>query len=119
LLAVIVILAIILAIAVPGISGIISSSRKAAFEADVKMIITAIEYKKTQKLIDSTITIPADGSSILATLANYGADSADYTTATLVNDDPVTITLVSKGTGKFGAVFTATNATRAAVTVTP
>ena len=45
LLAVIVILAIILAIAIPGISGIINRAKKGVFESNVKMIITGIEYK--------------------------------------------------------------------------
>jgi type IV pilus assembly protein PilA len=45
LLAVIVILAVILAIAVPGISNIISVSTKAAAENDAKMVIKAIAYK--------------------------------------------------------------------------
>jgi prepilin-type N-terminal cleavage/methylation domain-containing protein len=48
LLAVIVILAIILAIAVPGISGLIDSARKNAFQDDVKMLIKAIDYKKLE-----------------------------------------------------------------------
>jgi prepilin-type N-terminal cleavage/methylation domain-containing protein len=45
LLAVIVILAVILAIAVPGISSVISNSSKSAFESDAIMIIKAIQYK--------------------------------------------------------------------------
>jgi type IV pilus assembly protein PilA len=45
LLAVIVILAIILAIAIPGISNIIGSSKKGAAEANAKMVLKAIEYK--------------------------------------------------------------------------
>lgn len=45
LLAVIVILAIILAIAVPGISGIIKSSTRASFASDAKLILKAVDYK--------------------------------------------------------------------------
>lgn len=41
LLAVIVILAIILAIAIPGISNIIESSKKGAVESDAKMVFKA------------------------------------------------------------------------------
>lgn len=48
LLAVIVVLAIILAIAVPSITGIINGAKKNAFESNAKMIITAIEYKKLE-----------------------------------------------------------------------
>jgi type IV pilus assembly protein PilA len=46
LLAVIVILAIILAIAVPGISNAIKKLNKSAFESDVKMVLKATDYKK-------------------------------------------------------------------------
>jgi prepilin-type N-terminal cleavage/methylation domain-containing protein len=46
LLAVIVVLAIILSIAVPAISGIVQKSAKSAFESDAKMLIKAIYYKK-------------------------------------------------------------------------
>ena len=118
LLAVIVILAIILAIAIPGISGIINRAKKGAFESNVKMIITGIEYKIVQFSVDPSVEIPIDGADILATLANYGANTADYTTATLVSKNPVKITIISASTSKFG-VYTATNATKASITVTP
>ena len=45
LLAVIVILAIILAIAVPAITGIINNATRDAFDSDARMLIKAIEYK--------------------------------------------------------------------------
>ncbi|MDD2470217.1 MAG: prepilin-type N-terminal cleavage/methylation domain-containing protein, partial [Bacilli bacterium] len=45
LLAVIVILAIILAIAVPGITRLIESTTKSAFTSDAKKIIKAVENK--------------------------------------------------------------------------
>ncbi len=48
LLAVIVILAIILAIAVPAISGIIGSATRGAFESDAKMVLQQYEYKKLE-----------------------------------------------------------------------
>ncbi len=54
LLAVIVILAIILAIAIPGISNLINNSRRAAAENDVKMIIRAIDYKE---VLDDTFDL--------------------------------------------------------------
>jgi type IV pilus assembly protein PilA len=46
LLAVIVILAIILAIAVPSISNAIKKLNKSAFESDVKKVLKATDYKK-------------------------------------------------------------------------
>ena len=71
LLAVIVILAIILAIAIPAITGLIDSSKRAAFESDAKFLIKAIDYKKledpsfdettiTESNIESILNIPAD-----------------------------------------------------------
>lgn len=48
LLAVIVILAIVLAIAVPAIGNLIESTRRGAFESDAKMVIKALEYKLLQ-----------------------------------------------------------------------
>jgi prepilin-type N-terminal cleavage/methylation domain-containing protein len=46
LLAVIVILSIVLAIAVPTIAGIIRSATRGSFESDAKMVLKAVEYKK-------------------------------------------------------------------------
>ena len=48
LLAVLVILAIILAIAIPSITSIVDSTKKSAFESDVKMLIKGVEYKLLQ-----------------------------------------------------------------------
>ncbi|HHT38309.1 MAG TPA: prepilin-type N-terminal cleavage/methylation domain-containing protein [Mollicutes bacterium] len=117
LLAVIVILAIILAIAVPGISGIINNSRRSAFEADVKMIITGIEYQILQSTIDTDITTPAVGD-ILANIDDYGADPTNYTAAEITSLDPITVTITSSANSEFGA-WTATGATKASVTATP
>ena len=46
LLAVLVVLAVILAIAVPSVSNIIKSSTMKAFESDAKMVLNAIRLKK-------------------------------------------------------------------------
>ncbi len=45
LLAVIVILAIILAIAIPGISSMISNATRSSLESDAKLVAKAVEYK--------------------------------------------------------------------------
>jgi type IV pilus assembly protein PilA len=45
LLAVIVILAVILAIAIPGISGVVSNATKSSLVSDAKLILKAVEYK--------------------------------------------------------------------------
>jgi len=120
LLAVIVILAIILAIAIPGISGIITNAKKGAFESDAKMIITGIEYKVLQASIDTTATAPIVHTTELvaarlAELANYGADSANYTDFSITDMDPITITLTSASTSEFGA-WSTTGATKTSVT---
>lgn len=116
LLAVIVILAIILAIAVPGISGIINSARRGAFESDAKMIVTGIEYQVLEATADPTKTAPTAGD-ILANLDDFGANPANYTAASITSMDPITITLTSSADSEFGA-FTAT-ATRSTVTFAP
>ena len=56
LISVIVVLGIILAIAVPAITGIIKSSTRSAFESDAKLFLKAINYKKlTNTDFDPTI----------------------------------------------------------------
>jgi prepilin-type N-terminal cleavage/methylation domain-containing protein len=57
LLAVIVILAIILGIAIPGISGIIKNSTRGAFESDAKMVLKAVEYKTLENSDFDPLTI--------------------------------------------------------------
>jgi type IV pilus assembly protein PilA len=116
LLAVIVILAIILAIAVPSISGMITNAKKSAFEDDVKMIITGIEYQTLEASVDGTVTAPAVGD-ILANLDDYGANPSDYTAASITSLDPITINVTSADNSKFGG-WTATGATKALVNPT-
>jgi len=116
LLAVIVILAIILAIAVPGISGIINSAKKGSFESDVKMIITGIEYSVLESSVDTSVTVPAVGD-ILANLDDYGADPTNYTAASITSMNPITVTITSASTSEFGA-WTAVGATKSSVTAT-
>lgn len=117
LLAVIVILAIILAIAVPGIAGIINSAKRGAFESDAKMIVTGIEYKILEASVNTGVTAPAVGD-ILPTLGDYGANPANYTAASITSLDPITISLTSAADSEFGA-WTTTGATKSTVTVTP
>jgi len=115
LLAVIVILAIILAIAIPGISGIINSAKKGSFESDAKMIVTGIEYKVLEASVDPTKTAPVAGTTdITSTLGQYGANPDNYTSATIDSMDPVTITITSSSDSEFGA-WSAT-ATKSSVT---
>jgi type IV pilus assembly protein PilA len=113
LLAVIVILAIILAIAIPGISGIINSAKKGSFESDAKMIVTGIEYKVLEASVDPTKTAPVVGD-IMANLADFGANPANYTAAEITSMNPVTISITSSASSEFGA-WSAT-ATKSSVT---
>jgi type IV pilus assembly protein PilA len=110
LLAVIVILAIILAIAVPSISGMISNAKKSAFEDSVKMIITGIEYKSLEATVGTPDVVPAVGD-ITADLDHYGANVSDYTAASITSLTPVTVTITSAASSKFGA-WTTTGATK-------
>jgi type IV pilus assembly protein PilA len=113
LLAVIVILAVILAIAVPGISGIIDNTKKSAFESDIKMIIVGIEYQALEASYDDTKTAPAVGD-ITASIDDYGANPANYTSVSITALSPITINATSVANGKFGA-WTVTGATKATV----
>ena len=100
LLAVIVILAIILAIAVPTISSIIKSQRKSAFETGVKMLIRGIDY---QILQGTTVYDNAATTNVVLSPAEkqaLGANATDYATVTVTAKTPVTITV--SGGGKYG-----------------
>lgn len=117
LLAVIVILAIILAIAIPGISGIINNARKGAFESDVKMIITGIEYQVLEASIDPAKTAPSTDTTI-DQLDTFGANPANYTAFSITSMSPITVSVTSAATSQFGA-WTTVGATKASVTATP
>jgi prepilin-type N-terminal cleavage/methylation domain-containing protein len=116
LLAVIVILAIILAIAVPSITNMVANSRKAAFESNVKLVIRGIEYK----LLENPGSVTAAATDVKATLTNYGADPAQYDSFSITSIDPVTVSLVASATGKFaGWQTTGATYTNVPVTATP
>lgn len=72
LLAVIVILAIILAIAVPGISNIIDISRQSAFESDAKMVLKQLEYEKLKDESFDVTTVNIE------TLSNFNLSNENY-----------------------------------------
>lgn len=119
LLAVIVILAIILAIAVPGITKMTESTKQSAFESNVKMIITNIEYKNLECDVEPTTDgCPVKTEDITtAELDKYGVDPEDYETFTITNLAPVTITLKSKTDSQFGAWQTVGAVTKSSVKV--
>lgn len=72
LLAVIVILAIILAIAIPGISGIIKSATRGAFESDAKMVLQQLEY---EKLRDDSFVVETTS---IETISDFNLSNANY-----------------------------------------
>ncbi|MGI6329814.1 MAG: prepilin-type N-terminal cleavage/methylation domain-containing protein [Bacilli bacterium] len=109
LLAVIVILAIILAIAIPSITGLIDAQRKNAFESNVKMLIRGIDY---QLLTDPGSVTVGDN---LENVDRFGGDPALYDTFEITNLQPVTVTVVAASGGNFtgwqatGATYTSVN----------
>jgi prepilin-type N-terminal cleavage/methylation domain-containing protein len=93
LVAVIVIIGIILAIAVPSITGVISNSTKAAFVSDAKLLLKAIDYKK---LGNSSFNSTDVNQSNVADL--LGLSSTNYKSIKIVNEENTTIlTIIGKG----------------------
>ena len=92
LLAVIVILAIILAIAVPSISKLIDRTSRGAFESDAKMVLKAIEYKMLE---DRSINLNDINESTIKT--SYNIDNSNFQTLTVKEmNDKIYITIVGK-----------------------
>jgi type IV pilus assembly protein PilA len=115
LLAVIVILAIILAIAVPSISGMINSAKRSSFEDDAKMILTGLEYQKLQATLGTgDFAVTDDMTLTAAQIQTLGANSANYTTVRIIELSPLKICVETPSTSKFGTQNV--TATRAAVT---
>jgi type IV pilus assembly protein PilA len=122
LLAVIVILAIILAIAVPSISNMMGSAKKSAFEDNVKLIIKGIDYKvlEAQASGGTGPAVTDEAGNDKDNLDNYGANPADYESFSIeaVGSGVTTkISITGTANGKFGAC-TVTNATLSNITQT-
>ena len=92
LLAVIVILAIILAIAIPSISNVIDRVSRNAFESDAKMVLKAIEY---ENLENGSINLSDINETTVKSQLNI--DNSNYQTLTVkeINDERY-ITIVGK-----------------------
>lgn len=103
LLAVIVILAIILAIAVPGISKIIEGSKKGAFEADAKMLITGINYNNLEAAFGEGDPIKEGDILTDGVIEELGGTKTNYETVKVVSLSPVTICVETLSDSKFGA----------------
>jgi type IV pilus assembly protein PilA len=96
LLAVIVILAVILAIAVPGISNVIETATKNAFASDLHMVLKAIEYKKLEdNSFDSTTIDETNVKNLL------NIDDSNYKSITVKKvDDSIYVTIVGQNKWK-------------------
>ncbi|MDD2490081.1 MAG: DUF5011 domain-containing protein, partial [Bacilli bacterium] len=93
LLAVIVILAIILAIAIPTISGIINNATKEAFLSDAKMVLKAVDYKLLE---DPSFKIEELDVEKVATDLKLGTDNYNQI-YTVMQDDKIKIVIEGKG----------------------
>ncbi len=109
LLAVIVILAIILAIAIPAITGLIRNMSENAFESSVKMLIKGVDYK----VLEGEITTANMGTFTDVTL--FGGSASDFSSFAITSLEPITINVTGTAGGKFegysatGATFTNPN----------
>jgi prepilin-type N-terminal cleavage/methylation domain-containing protein len=92
LLAVIVILGIILAIAVPSILGLIDNTKRSAFGNDAKRVIKAIEYRmlETSDFNPAELTLPELGEELKLSVENYEDIQVE------INNRIITITIVGK-----------------------
>jgi prepilin-type N-terminal cleavage/methylation domain-containing protein len=93
LIAVIVILGVILAIAVPSITGVINKSTKASFESDAKLILKAMDYKTLENASFNPTTVNEENITNLLGLSN-----ANYSDIKIVNkEDTLIVTISGKG----------------------
>jgi type II secretory pathway pseudopilin PulG len=86
LIAVIVILGIILAIAIPTITGMIRSSSKSSFESNAKLLLKAVDYKKLE--IDSFDPTTVNKNTINSLL---GLSNENYENLTITLEDNIPV----------------------------
>jgi prepilin-type N-terminal cleavage/methylation domain-containing protein len=116
LLAVIVILSIILAIAIPTISAVTTAARTNSFTSTVKMVIKGIEYKILENDGSTSFITPSDTTDLTTSIDDYGGTVADYELFHITSVSPITIDLTGKDGGKFDGCTT-TGATFSTLTV--
>lgn len=93
LLAVIVVLAIILAIAIPSISGIIKNPTKRAFNYDAKMVIKAIEYQKLENDRFNPLEVTKENMMETIGLSDYNYEQVSI----LIKNGVIEVVLVGQG----------------------
>jgi prepilin-type N-terminal cleavage/methylation domain-containing protein len=99
LLAVLVVLAIILAIAVPTIGNVIKNSTRNAFEIDAKMVLKAVDYKRVEnKKFDPLIVTKENMND------QIGIDSSQYAQVTFKPTEE-TIEMILVGAGKWDGLI--------------
>ncbi len=96
LLAVIVILAIILVIAIPGISNVIESSRRGAAESNTKMVLKTVEYKMLE---DDTFNPTDVNETNVKALLNIDDSNYERLTVKKMNDK-IYVTIAGKNKWK-------------------
>ena len=93
LIAVIVVIAIILSIAVPTITGIIRTSAKHAFKSDAKLLIKAIDYKKMGDTTFDQTVVNKENINDLLGLSDENYNKVNIT----VSEDVTILTVLGKG----------------------
>lgn len=114
LLAVIVILAIILAIAIPSVGNIMTAQRTSAFISNMKMIIHGIDLKVAQ---GTTLTACSDGpvTTDACNPSAYGGTNADYSVFNVTAVGGSNVTTIT-ATGATGGKFDSCTVTEAQFT---
>ena len=102
LLAVVVILGIILAIAIPSIGSIVSANRKSAFVANLRLMVKTGDLLLVQGTLTNLNT---------ATAASVGGVVADFSTFAMAGTSSTTITI--NATGATGSKFAGCTTTSA------
>ncbi|HHT38463.1 MAG TPA: DUF5011 domain-containing protein, partial [Mollicutes bacterium] len=92
LISVIVVLGIILAIAVPAITGIIKLSAKSAFESDAKLLLKAIDYKKLTDAEFDPSMLNVNNIAKELGLSNVNYTSVHFT----AEDDDLIVSIIGK-----------------------
>lgn len=99
LLAVVIVLAIILAIAVPAITGLIDNSKRNSFEASAKLMIKAVQLKLME---NSNFDIYSINKNNIESLLNV--DSDEYSAISFLYDANNKVFINALGTGKWSGL---------------
>jgi type IV pilus assembly protein PilA len=104
LLAVITILGVLLAIAVPTVGNIRLSAKRNSFESTVKLLVKGVEYDLTHTPGQTAAALTTKG------VGAFGSSTTEISTFTVTATNPITLTVGGAAGGKF-AGCTVTGAT--------